>query len=540
MRSCKWFFDILYKSKSKIFFLSLFSALSASFLLLTSYFANNFVKEIENNGLNNITLSLILLIFSILFGVLLNIIYNKFLIKYSIDYRNISLKFCYNKLLYSKLSYINSIHSGELVNTLSSDIDLAISNYFALLPTLVSVSIKLIVGITLLFIISYKITLICLCVGAIIAVFMMFYRSKFKKYHKNVQKSNGKYKAFLQESLQNFEVLKIYNVNDNMLFQLDKKLAENKAVLLKKNNLAILASNFAYLLLSITLYVAVIVGAIEIVNKNLSFHDFVFMVMLLEIVKAPFNQFTTIFSGFFAMQASIERVKNIISNTESFEENINDFDKIIFKNVSYSYDKNIIFNKVDFEINSGDKVLLTGVSGSGKSTFIRLLLGLLHQSDGDIYAKYNGNEYRHFSDIFAFVPQNNLIFSGSILDNLKIVNENASLIDVKNACKIACIDSEIENMQNGYDTILEECGKGLSQGQMQRLSIARAILSDRKFLVFDEATSGLNDELERKVCDNVFSLKNKTILFISHNKTIKSYANEHINIFDKKVEIINE
>ena len=540
MKSCRWFFAVLNKSKSKIVMLSFLSALSASFLLLTTYFANIFIKEIENNGLHSITLPLVLLIFSITFGVILNIIYSKYLVKNTIDYRNISLKFCYNKLLLSKLSYINSIHSGELVNTLSSDIDLAISNYFALLPTLVSVIIKLLVGIIILFVISYKITLICLGLGLVIAIFMMLYRTKFKKYHKNVQKSNGKYKAFLQESLQNFEVLKIYNVNENMLFQLDKKLEKNKQDLLKKNNLSILASNFAYLLLSVTLYVAIIVGAIEIINKNLSFHEFVFMVMLLEIVKAPFNQITSIFSGVFAMQASIERVKNIISNTENFEENTSDFDRIIFENVSFCYDKNSIFDNINFEIKSGDKLLLTGVSGAGKSTFIRLLLGLLNQSSGEIYAELNDKKFSHFSDIFAFVPQNNLIFSGTILDNLKIVNENASMSDVKNACKIACIDSEIENMQNGYDTILEECGKGLSQGQMQRLSIARAILSDRKFLVFDEATSGLNDELEKLVLDNIFSEVNKTILFISHNKNIKAYANKHINISNKKVEIINE
>jgi subfamily B ATP-binding cassette protein HlyB/CyaB len=186
----------------------------------------------------------------------------------------------------------------------------------------------------------------------------------------------------------------------------------------------------------------------------------------------------------------------------------------------YSPDQPFLYRNLNLVLRAGKLTVLTGPSGCGKSTLAKLLVGFYQPEDGRI--TIDGRDIRHFSanelrQYFGVVPQETVLFSGTIYENLIAANPNASFDDVVQACKVAEIHDVIEKMPKGYNTELGEHGVGLSGGQKQRLAIARAVLKRPRVLVFDEATSALDAQTAERFAQTVNKLKGvATILFIAH------------------------
>jgi subfamily B ATP-binding cassette protein HlyB/CyaB len=186
----------------------------------------------------------------------------------------------------------------------------------------------------------------------------------------------------------------------------------------------------------------------------------------------------------------------------------------------YSPDHPFLYRDLNMVLKPGKLTVLTGPSGSGKSTLAKLLLGFYQPVDGRI--EIDGRDIRHLSanelrQYFGVVPQETYLFSGTIYENLTAANDRAGFEDVVQACKIAEIHEVIEKLPQGYETVIGEHGVGLSGGQKQRLAIARAVLKRPKVLIFDEATSGLDQQTAERFAQTVNELKGvATVLFIAH------------------------
>ena len=209
------------------------------------------------------------------------------------------------------------------------------------------------------------------------------------------------------------------------------------------------------------------------------------------------------------------------------------------QSVTFGYSEEEVLKNVYLTINKGDFTLICGPSGVGKSTLLMLLLGVYSPDKGRIFLKTFSNEEIDISccvrKYFAYVPQKNMVFSGTIRENISFFKSNATDEQIMNAAKISCADEFINRLPLKLDTVIGESRQGLSEGQIQRIAIARAVLTDAPIVLLDEATSALDEITEKKVLLNLKKLTDRTFIFVTHKKTLSSLYNNVINIKDRKV-----
>jgi ATP-binding cassette subfamily B protein len=215
-----------------------------------------------------------------------------------------------------------------------------------------------------------------------------------------------------------------------------------------------------------------------------------------------------------------------------------DLSAIHFENVDFTYGRESVLSSAYATIEKGKIICLTGASGSGKSTLFKLLLHVFRQNEGEIVLEYSDRKTpltEAHRALFAYVPQGNFLFSGTIRENLNFFTEDTvSDTCIENALKIACAEF-VYDLPNGLDTVLLEGGSGLSEGQRQRLAVARAILSNRPILLLDEATSALDNDTEATMLQNLRALQNKTCLIVTHRPAALEIADHVLHIENGKI-----
>jgi ATP-binding cassette subfamily B protein len=211
-------------------------------------------------------------------------------------------------------------------------------------------------------------------------------------------------------------------------------------------------------------------------------------------------------------------------------------------NVSFDYGREKVLQGVSLSVKNGESICIVGNSGSGKSTLFKLLLGVYKPTSGEMVLTTTSGENVDYAakptDMFAYVPQGNFLFSGTIKENLLFFAEgDVSETDINDALSIAQAEFVYE-LPNGIDTILSERGAGLSEGQQQRLAIARALLSNRPVLLLDEATSALDSETEGKLLSAIKSLEGKTCIMVTHRPAALAIADRVYRILDGTIEVL--
>ena len=287
-------------------------------------------------------------------------------------------------------------------------------------------------------------------------------------------------------------------------------------------------------------------GAYNIVQGNITYGVLTEIISLITQIQGPISGLTGIIPTYFAATASAERIMEIedLPDEKKINENVNvkeTYNKLLsinFDKITFSYDRDKVLEDTDLVINKGDFVAIMGITGIGKSTLMKLLMSVFQLDKGEIYLSLSSGEKlyvdRNIRKMFAYVPQGNFLLSGTIRENLTFVAPNATDEQIYKSLEIACADF-IDELPKGLETKLGERGIGLSEGQIQRLAIARAILTEAPILLFDECTSALDEGTEKKLLRNLMDLKNKTCLIITHKKAALSICNKEVRIVDKKI-----
>ena len=198
----------------------------------------------------------------------------------------------------------------------------------------------------------------------------------------------------------------------------------------------------------------------------------------------------------------------------------------------------MILDKTSLSIKKGDFVAIMGISGIGKSTLLKLLLGVFSVQGGSISLKLSNKDIpvdKHTRRLFAYVPQGNMLLSGTIRENLTFINESATDEQIEQAINVSCAKEFIDELPQGLETVIGEKGMGLSEGQLQRLAIARSLLSGSPVLLLDEATSALDEATEKKLLTNLKCLKNVTCIIVSHKKAALEICNKYVRIENGKI-----
>ncbi len=479
---------------------------------------------------NGIWLDVALLLAALLVLRLLVQIGINFLDVHAASGMEISLKrHIFKNLLDKDYLAVTKYHSGELLNRLNSDVSVIVNGIIAILPSAAIFLTSIIGGFIYLYRIDKGIAIVILIVGPLVGIGARLYSKGYKRLHKKCQDADGKTKSFMLEILQNLLVVKSFCNEEKVTDESEKLQRESYRLRVRRTKISVIAHVGMFLIFNAGYYFALAYGAYKISKGEINFGEFTAILQLVNQIQAPFKDISGLVPQFFSVIASVERLLELEDvlleqECEKIEDVASIYDKmqeIVFENVAFSYNEDSFVSDISMKIKKGECVVIGGESGAGKSTAIKLLLGIFEPSDGNIYIKTSSENIsinKATRSLFSYVPQGNLILSGTIRENICFAKADASEEDIIKSAKIAQIWDFIQTLEDGLDTIIGEKGLGLSEGQAQRISIARAILYDAPILLLDESTSALDGETEKALLKAIREMTDKTCIIISHKQ----------------------
>ena len=446
-------------------------------------------------------------------------------------------------ILHKDYTTVTAIHSGEWIARLTSDTVVVIGGIMDILPNLGGMMTRLTGALVALLLLQPTFFYVLVPTGIVMIVLTASLRRVLKHLHKKIQEANASVLSFLQERIESLMILRVFAVERQTLQEAAQRMKKHKAARMRRNSLSNLC-NFGFGLVVDTCYLlSAIYCGYGILKGNISYGTFTAVLQLVGQVQSPFAGITGVIPQYFAMVASAERLmeaeaypddgKEIRFTPEQIKRfYAEQFESLGMRDASFSYqasdeanDQLRVIQHFNLEIQKGEYVAFTGHSGCGKSTLLKLLMCLYPLDDGKRYirAKYDSKQEEHpltsaWRGLFAYVPQGNQLMSGTIREIVAFGDPAAMAQDERlaDALQVACADEFVAALEKGIDTPLGERGAGLSEGQMQRIAIARAVFSDRPILILDECTSALDEGTEQKLLNNLRKMTDKTVLLITH------------------------
>lgn len=433
------------------------------------------------------------------------------------------------KMLSKDYGEVSKIHSGEILNRLVSDVSLLSEKVTEIIPNIFALLSTIIFSFIALYQLDRPFALACLCFGPVILIAAYIYKKKIKTLHIKCRESDGKVRSHLQEAIQSFIVVKAFSKETLMRKKSEKLQYENYRLNVKRSVVGILSNILFFLAMTAGYYAALFWGVYRLSIGTITFGTVTAMLALVGQIQSPFREVASILPQCYMVLASTERLidlDNLPDDNEGeklTEDDLSRFSALTFDDVHFSYGEVGVLKGVTFTVNKGEFVALCGISGAGKSTLSKILLSVISADSGSTYIEANGKKIKISSGtrrLFSYVPQGNLILSGTIRDNITFCDEKPDEEKVIRAATAAQIIDDINNTPDGFDTILGEKGHGLSEGQVQRLAIARALYYDAPVLLLDEATSSLDIATEEKLLTAIKTMTDKTCIIISHRREV--------------------
>lgn len=440
-------------------------------------------------------------------------------------------------LMKKDFSQTSKYHSGEMLNRIFSDVTVVTDGVVGILPSLLNMVTRLVCAAAVLIILDVTFALVFLVSGILLFIVTRMFRGKLKSLHKEVQQKEGKMRSYMQETVENILLIKLFGVRKKSEKRTAELQQEHFKARMKRRSFTIGANAGIGLVFRIGYLYALIRGAFAIMDRTMSYGTLSAILQLVGQLQAPFANLSGFLPRMYSAIASAERIIEIENLPEEKEPekklSYKDFDRLEIKNLSFSYGENHVLNDVSFTLNKKDFLSLTGISGGGKTTLFNLIMGA-YKTDKDeiIFYDTKGNSYTptEARGIIGYVPQGNSLFSGTVFENIGFMKENSTMEEIENASKIACAHEFIKDFPMGYNTMLGENGFGISQGQAQRIAVARAVLSGTGVLLLDEATSALDEMTQVRMLENLSKLRDKTVIIVTHRKAALAICNRHLNM----------
>lgn len=443
--------------------------------------------------------------------------------KQTIAFRN----YLFGVLCRKKYADISAYHSGDILNRFTSDIDTVVTSSVNIIPNVVSIATKIVAGIgTMLFMNPYIAAAVLLC-GVTFPAIGRAINKRYKYMHKECQRTEGRTRAFLQECFENIVVIKTFISEAPFIKKLDSYMDDNFRLKIKRTSISVIANISLYALFTAGYYAVLLWGAGGLSGGTLTYGTLMAFLQLISQLRAPLQNVSGILPQYYSALASAERLMELEgaadepfpAAAERLEKIKEDFRTLEIKNLFFGYAGESVLRDFSLCAKRGNITAITGESGSGKSTLFKLILGLYEPQSGSIALNGEIPLDASLRGLFAYVPQGNMVLSGTVRENITMNNRAVTDEQIERAARAAEIYDYITSLPDGFETHLAERGAGLSEGQIQRISIARALLTNAPILLLDEATSALDEETETRVLANIKSMTDKTVLFITHRNT---------------------
>lgn len=452
----------------------------------------------------------------------------------------------FEQMLKKEYGQVSRYHTGELMNLLTGDVSVITSAVATILPHIVYVAVKLAGVFIVLSSVDPLFAVFFAAAGLLVWAVSAAFKGRLKNLHKRVQASNGKVRSFLQEILGNMLVIKAFAAEEKAADNAQELLRENYKIKSKRTNVTAFTSAGMNIVFTGGYVYGIIWGALKIADKAISYGTLTEVLSLISQLRAPVSELSSVVPQYYSAVASAERIIQLEEIAEEKAVNCNfgaqsayeQMDCIEFRDVCFAYDNQQVFQNASLTLKKGEFAVISGISGIGKSTLIKMLMGVFAPQSGEIFLRLKSGEKiaidKNVRPMFAYVPQGNFLISGTIRRNICFANENASQSEISEALRIACCDFT-EELPDGLETRIGENGLGLSQGQVQRLAVARALLGKAPILLLDEATSALDEQTEIRMLTNLRSLKDRTCVLITHKNAAFEVCGAKIEIVDNKI-----
>ena len=442
-----------------------------------------------------------------------------------------------DRILRSEWQGRERLHSGDVINRLEKDVGNVVVFLTETIPSTVSTLALFLGAFFYLFSMDKLLSVVIIVMLPIFILFSKLYINRMRFLTREVRDSDSKVQSVLQETVQNRMIIKTLESDSMMVNKLENTQSELRQKVVKRTAFSVFSNlilNFGF---ALGYLIAFLWSAMRMSAGTLTFGGMTAFLQLVNKIQGPARSLTRLVPQFVGVFTAAERLMELEENPLEEQGDPLLMEApcgIRFNDVSFAYEKEEgqVINHLSFDFKPGSCTAILGETGAGKTTLVRMILALIRPQGGEV-AIYNGKDSatlspRHRCNL-VYVPQGNTLLSGTIRENLRLGRVTATDEEMENALQLACADF-VKDLPQGLDNPCSESGGGLSEGQAQRIVIARALLREGSVMLFDEATSALDPETERRLLQNILANHDKTIIFITHRPAVVDYCDQVLHV----------
>lgn len=551
----KWIFSYSRKYIKVIICYTIIGIISSTLGLVSSVASKYMIDIITGYQFEKLWLVAVIMVSSMVVSLLFTSLVNRYSTKLSIYVNNDMQADIFDRIIDADWLSISQFENGDILNRFNNDVNTVASNAVSWLPNLIIYVYS--IAATLAVILYYDATmaLIALLSAPILLLSGRYLMRKNSEYRRKVLEVNSKLMNYEVETFYNFDTIKSFGVMEHYSKGLrgwqerfkQTNLAYNLFTIKTNIGMSVLSAGVSFLAFGYCLF-------------RLWTGDILYgtMTLFLEQRSKLSNQFSNlvrIIPGMLNSAVSARRIRELVElprevhmpeQSERMRQAARHGFTVQLEHVNFAYiQEHRVLTDSNFIAAPGEIVALVGPSGEGKTTMLRMILGLLHPNQGTAQLVTQDGEtvpiHADTRRYFSYVPQGNTLMSGTIADNLRVVKEDATEEEIKQALETACAWEFVQKMPDGIHSLLGTRGRGVSEGQAQRISIARAVLRDAPILLLDEATSALDVATERQVLRNIMHRHpNKTCIVTTHRPSVLNLCQRIYRVIDTKVTQLDE
>lgn len=550
----KWIFSYSAKYKGAILFYLFLGLFSTTLGLASSVASKELIDIITNYKIDKLPLMIVIMVGSSVFSLVFSSVISRISTKLSIYINNDIQADIFDKIVDADWLSINKYSNGDILNRFNSDIGTVSGNAISWLPTIIIAIYNFVATFFVILHYDWMMAILAFASAPFMLIMSRVVIKKQREYGKKAREMSSKLMTFEVEAFYNFDTIKSFGIAPFYSKKMRWWQEQFKDVSLEYNMFSIKTNIFMSIVGTLVQFVAFGYCLFRLWTHDITYGTMTLFLQQRSSLSSAFSNIISIIPSFLNSSVSAHRIRELVElpkevhipESSEMDAFVEDGFQVKMEDLNFSYVENTkVITDSAFIACPGEIVALVGPSGEGKTTMIRLILGLVRPQEGKaVLIASNGKtiemnaETRH---LFAYVPQGNTILSGTIAENMRMVKEDATDEEIIEALKIACAWDFVEKLPDTIHSSLGERGRGLSEGQAQRISIARAVLRDAPILLLDEATSALDVTTERQVLRNIIQQKpNKTCIVTTHRPSVLNMCQRVYRVMETKVTELSE
>lgn len=535
-REWKWLWSRMKKFHGPILLVGLLALLGTVMGLASSVVSKFLIDAVTGNGVVRVRYALLAMGVTMLGGLLLQAFSSRVSAHVHVHVRNQLQRKTYGRILRATWEKLEGYRSGDLMSRLNSDINTVTDGIISFGPSLVSTAVKFIGAFAIILYFDPIMALIAMASAPVTLVASRILMRRLRKHSLAMKELDSEVLSFQEDSLRNLTSIKAFDAADRYRQEMGRVQENYAEAYLSFNSFRINVSSLMSLVSMAVTALCFCWGVYQLSQDRITYGSMTMFLHLANVLRTSFSSLVSLAQQGVTMTTSAGRVmavEDLPRENDKIDEELQQETRvdIDMKQVSFRYfNGDALLQPFDFSACDGDQVAIVGPSGEGKTTLLRLLLGLVEPREGT--AQIVGGSGKTYPinagtrSVFAYVPQENSIFAGTIAHNLRIVAPDATEEEMEQALKVACAWDFVRQLPGGLHHPLGAGGRGISEGQAQRLAIARALLRKAPVLLLDEATSGLDVATERKVMENLRrSGVVRTCILVTHRPASAEFCN---------------